>query len=137
MKKLLALQVVLLLFACKKEPVGNSFTSSVAGIWTPYQINYADGTIQKSEMTANSIFGAYDESVMLNSDQTFVPGTIRNGTFYADSLEVGTYSFNSSTKLIHFDGPLQSEFMLIAFTENELRLSSGDTPVVYYFRRRR
>ena len=64
----------------------------------PYQIKYSD-RIEATDLRSNSIFGAYDESIQMNVDQTFIPGTLSaENRFAPDVQEQGTFNYDRSSQ---------------------------------------
>jgi hypothetical protein len=123
------------LSGCKKDD-GETFYRDISGTWVPYQVKYPDRT-EQGNMRQNSIFGAYDESVMMNQDKTFVPGSFDNNIFAPDAQESGTYTYDALTKELEFKGPLVSTFEVIALNGNEMQLATfGFGEVVFYFRKK-
>lgn len=121
---------------CKKDS-NESFYQKADGIWAPYQMKFSDGRIEQSSLVLNSLFGAYDESVMLNDDLTFLPGsTSSNNTFTSDTLEKGEYTYSEVEKKLSFKNSHEWVYKVVHFDSKELWLSSFDSDaVIYYFRR--
>jgi len=111
--------------SCKKDNHETAPTfdyEQAAGIWVPYEIINEAGTIERGPFLFNNFFGAYAESVQLNSDKTFIPVQWTNkDTFYLKTDEAGTFEHLSSNKL-KFKGLWELDWDIIKFEGDDLWL---------------
>jgi hypothetical protein len=128
--KLQRLAAVLLLFlsGCSDDensPARLAFTD-YSGIWVPYEIQDSTGEKQQGPFTANSGFGVYAESVLLNNDGTYVPVTwFDRNTYTLKTEEAGNFEFNpTNNKLILTGGVWDLEFEIVHYSDDLLWLSS-------------
>jgi hypothetical protein len=132
--------VVTCFSSCKKdnqETVPAFTYEQAAGIWVPYEKIDEFGTTHSGPFTANSLFGSYSESIQLNSDKTFIPGTWWNQNYFTGSaVEAGTFEHLLSNKL-KFKGNWPSEWNIIKFEVDDLWLkrSAQSGEVLYKFKR--
>ena len=127
---------VMLFMGCVKSKEdkipGQSFYELAAGKWVPYQKVAQDGTVTNSNFAAQTIFGAYDECVQLNTDSTFTPINWNGNDFNLQPNESGKYEYLAGNQL-HFKSAINAVYNIILFESNELWLNiRGDA---YKFRR--
>jgi hypothetical protein len=109
---------------CSDDPELFIDVQTLSGIWVPYEVKYADGTMYTGTFTAMSIFGNYAESVQLNEDETFVPLIWLdkdNYTFKID--ESGSFEYASQGHRLFFtDGAWDIEFHITKYNKDQLWL---------------
>jgi hypothetical protein len=108
-------------------------TDRLAGLWVPYESIWSDSVVFTGALTANGIFGAYDESVQINKDHSFIPAVFFDKDNIKYSIEEkGTYSFTPFGKL-EMNGSWKFEFMIERLSTDEMWLKTGKT--LYKFRK--
>jgi hypothetical protein len=108
-------------------------TDRLAGLWVPYELIESDSVVFTGAMTANSIFGSYDESVHIYKDHTFIPVVFFDKDNIKYSIEEkGTYSFTTFGKLV-MNGPYKYEFTIERLEAGEMWLQVRET--LYKFRK--
>lgn len=114
---------VFLISACSEESVRSIDFTNYAGIWVPYEIRYADGTIHEGQFSNKSIFGVYAESIQLDETQTYVP-VIWNGidNYNFKSEDQGKFELVGESKLSFKDGVWDMEFEITKYDGEELWL---------------
>ena len=117
--------LTLFVLACSDDSDSLIDMKAISGIWVPYEIRHTDGTIEYGPFTARSVFGAYDESVQLNSDKTFVPVWWINKDEYGLSTgESGKLEYSIYGRLLLFTGgSWEMEFEITKYGEDELWLT--------------
>ncbi len=128
MKSSILIFLVVCFFSCQENPIiPQPFSfEAAAGIWVPFEMINADGTIITGSFIANSFLGVYAESFKLNEDQTFIPVMWSTSTnFQLKADEAGTCNF-SGNRLV-FNGNREIDFELVKFENNELWLKRMDT----------
>lgn len=128
MRPITLILIAFIFFSCQGQEnvVTEIFSFEQAkGIWVPFEIRDADGSVQSGSFTSNSFFGVYAESFKLNEDQTFIPVVWSTNTnFLLKEDEKGTCKFFDN-RLV-FNGTWELDFELIKFENNELWLKRLD-----------
>lgn len=106
-------------------------TDRLAGLWVPYESIWLDSIVQTGPHTLTSIFGAYDESVQINEDHSFIPVIFfdKDDIRY-DNSEKGTYSFTPFGKLEMY-GAWKMEFTIEKLNAGEMWLKTGRSLVKF------
>jgi len=124
------------LVSCKKDSheLMHFDYEKAADIWVPFEIVDEAGTIHSGPFTANSIFGAYAESVQLNRDQTFIPVIWFNkDTLILKPDESGNFEYLPDIKLRFTGGLFDFECDIIKFEGDDLWLKIFE--VLWKFKR--
>ena len=133
--------ITLIFSACKKD---NNINGEVlrspehlAGLWVPYEL-IENGTVFTGNFTGNGLFGAYAESVKIESDLSFIPVIFfaqGNKTLKQD--EKGTYRINGLSGKMEMNGIFKIETRVIKLTADEMWLNMwpNTANVLYKFRK--
>jgi hypothetical protein len=122
---ILIVLITITAFSCSDDPFTEADVKGFEGIWVPYELILTDGTVNTVALTGQSFFGAYDESLKLLPDGTYVPLLWRNkDDFYYDYSESGTFSIDPVHNVLSMtDGRTWNlKFKIVIHTSTELWL---------------
>ena len=133
MKQLLFSIALLSLVACKHDPSEVQITeqpffdlNKAIGIWVPYEYILNDTLLVTGPFTTMSIFGAYDESVEIRADKTFVPVIwFSNTNIIKSETEGGPVLYNATTNELHFDNALHLKGIIRKFDGKQLWIQTS------------
>lgn len=115
------------------ESVSTIEFKEYTGIWVPYEITYADGSVWQGPFAFMSVFGAYAESIQLNADLSYVPLAWTDAdTQMFKEEESGHFTFMTyDNKLLLTGGAWDMEFEITKYEGDELWLTyTGDIPLL-------
>lgn len=115
--------------SCKKDsqatPEAFNFERE-AGMWTPYELVAEDGTVYPGPFTAQSLFGVYAESFLLNKDKSFIPVIwVNKNEIYYKNNEKGMVSYLAANKKIVFKNDWELEYELVKVEGDDMWLKSS------------
>jgi hypothetical protein len=122
------LVATLLFSGCSEESPAPTFDiKQNTGIWVLYEIVFADGTMSPGPFDGYSVFGAYDPSIELNDDGTYVPLNWNGpGDIHRDEGDGGVYEYFPDESRLVLTGPgsWKLEFEVTHFSTSDLWLRS-------------
>jgi hypothetical protein len=105
----------------------------LAGLWVPFGIT-EHGSYSPGNFVSNNIFGAYNESVQINTNRTFIPVTYTDSDhIFIDTDEKGVYTFSQINRKLTTDGSWKTEWTVVKLTADEMWLSTNQ--ITWKFRK--
>ena len=138
MKQLLYCCALLLLtqaVSCNKskDPLPFDWTP-LLGKWVPYEFKHSDGTVETGPFTAMSLFAAYNESVWIKEDRTFIPMAWYSASqIFFNDFDKGPVVYNDGDRKILFQAGFSFEGTVVKLEASQLWIQNDH--VLYKFRK--
>jgi hypothetical protein len=122
----------------RPEPASPSFNyASGAGMWIIEEIENDNGEIFRESLKSMNIFGAYNGSVLLNEDKTYVPVNFdpSDNSYPLEPIEAGTYEYFQATQEIEFTGQFFSRRFYVRHFDGDILHLYGDGATYKFWRK--
>lgn len=121
---LLLICVILILNSCSEDL--EIINSKIYGKWVTIEIEEKDGSKIEGPLTGYGIFGAYSESIQLNTDNTFVPlMQIDADNFVSSTSEAGTFLYQSQFLELN-GGAWDMDFNVVKLNDADMWLKTSE-----------